>query len=108
LGDALETHFEKPLEGVWSEAAKGVDAVKGAASRVEHAASSAYHSTVQNVSAAASSVGHRAASAVSEVEARVSAASSATVHKVGSAANSVVSGAKNAAFSAWKTVSGWL
>lgn len=108
LGDALETHFEKPLESVWSEAAKGVDAVKGAASRVEHAASSAYHSTVQNVSAAASSVGHRAASAVSEVEARVSAASSATVHTVESAANSVVSGAKNAASSAWKTVSSWL
>lgn len=39
---------------------------------------------------------------------RLSAASSATAHAVESAAGSVESGARNAASSAWKSVSSWL
>ena len=137
LGDALETNFEKPLESAWGEAAKGVDAVKGAATSVEHAASSAYHSATQHVSAAAANVEHAAAagyhaaaSAVAGTEARVAtaasqalhtaegavgalahaaiAAPSSAAHAVGAAVGSAVDGAKNAASSAWKTVSGWL
>ena len=103
-------------------AAKGVDAVRGAAHTVEHAASSAYHATTHEASVAVHGVEHAAASAVQTVQARAASAlhtgtavlgaaaqgvrSAAT--SAGKAIGSAVDGARSAASSAWSTVSGWL